>query len=195
MHDFWTRLSFAFRTLFAILLHDQIPEDVARELVGAVGAPAASGTAAQPLGTKPAAQTVFAAARAEPVPESIDGAVQILTLLQRDGRLVDFLREDIGPYPDDQLGAAVRNIHQTCRQVLEQYFKFEPIIDSAEDQPVTLQADFDTSAVKLLGNADGQPPVKGVLRHRGWRVSEVKLPTLPQGSGRRVVAPAEVEVS
>ena len=49
-----------------------------------------------------------------PPAESCDRAVQMLALLQRDGRLIDFLAENISPYPDVQLGAAVRNIHEAA---------------------------------------------------------------------------------
>ena len=82
----------------------------------------------------------------------------MLALLQRDGRLIDFLAENISAYPDVQLGAAVRTIHETCRQVLDRYVKLEPILNSEEDQPVTVQAGFDPAAIKLIGNVAGEPP-------------------------------------
>jgi hypothetical protein len=119
----------------------------------------------------------------------------MLALLQRDGRLIDFLAENISPYPDAQLGAAVRTIHEACRKVLEHYVQLEPILNSEEDQPVTVQGGFDPAAIKLLGNVTGALPLRGVLRHKGWHVKEVNLPPLPQGSGRMVIAPAEVELS
>jgi hypothetical protein len=119
----------------------------------------------------------------------------MLALLQRDGRLVDFLEEDISSYPDGQLGAAVRSIHTSCRQVLDRYIKLEPVLSSEEDHPVTLPQGFDPAAIKLVGNVGGERPIRGRLRHRGWRVAEVTLPSLPQGSGRAIVAPAEVEVA
>ena len=118
----------------------------------------------------------------------------MLALLQRDGRLIDFLTEDVAPYPDAQLGAAVRSVHESSRQVLERYVKLEPVIASDEDQPVTLQAGFDPASIKVIGNATGKPPFRGLLRHRGWRATQVNLPSLPEGSGRSVVAPAEVEI-
>ena len=85
----------------------------------------------------------------------------MLALLQRDGRLIDFLAENISAYPDTQLGAAVRTIHETCRQVLDRYVKLEPILNSEEDQPVTVQAGFDPAAIKLIGNVAGEPPIRG----------------------------------
>ena len=127
--------------------------------------------------------------------EEFDRAIQMLALLQRDGRLVDFLAENISAYPDAQIGAAVRTIHDNCRQVLDKYVKLEPILNSDEDQPVTVPVGFDLAAIRLIGKVVGEPPVRGVLRHKGWRVKEVNLPPLPQGAGRMVVAPAEVELS
>jgi hypothetical protein len=118
----------------------------------------------------------------------------MLALLQRDGRLIDFLAEDVASYPDAQLGAAVRTVHESCRQVLERYVKLEPIIAADEDQPVTVQAGFDPTSIKLVGNVTSQTPAKGLLRHPGWRAVEVNLPSLPEGPGRSVVAPAEVEI-
>lgn len=179
MPDFWTRMKYAFRSFFVILTRGEVPEDVARELV-------------KPPQLAESTAAVTAPAKAEEEP--IDRAVQALALLQRDGRLIDFLSEDISPYPDAQLGAAVRSVHESCRQVLEKYFKLEPVLDSEEDQPVTVQPGFDAAAIKLIGNVTGSPPIRGVLRHRGWRVKEAHLPALPQGPGRMVVAPAEVEI-
>jgi hypothetical protein len=127
--------------------------------------------------------------------DSPDRAVQLLALLQREGRLVDFLSEDIAPYQDAQVGAAVRELHANCRKALAQYVTLEPVIDGEEDRPVTVEEGFDPAAVKLVGNVTGRPPLRGLLRHRGWRVAEINLPSLsPQGAGRAVVAPAEVEI-
>ena len=184
MVAFSTRLSYAFRCFFAILTRGEIPPEIVRELM-----PGA--TASPPSG---AAEIAKAGATVKPADTSADRAVQLLALFQRDGRLIDFLAEDVSPYPDSQLGAAVRSIHASCREVLDRYLKLEPVISSEEDQPVTVPTGFDPAAVKLVGNVSGQPPVQGVLRHRGWRVKEVSLPSLPQAGGRNIVAPAEVEV-
>ena len=176
MIPFSVRLSFAFRCFFSLLLQGTIPQDVLQTLGVSKSSPVKT------LGDKPD-------------PESLDRAVQMLALFQRDGRLVDFLTEDVAPYPDAQLGAAVRSIHTSCRQVLDRYLKLEPVLDSDEDQLLTVPAGFDPAAIKLVGNVTGEPPFRGLLRHRGWRVAEVNLPSLPQGTGRAIVAPAEVELA
>ena len=183
MMAFSTRVSYAFRCFFSLLLSGTIPREIERVTAVATGA----GTPNVPAAVKPKPNE-------NPPVESFDRAVQMLALLQRDGRLIDFLSEDVSMYPDSQLGAAVRTIHASCRQVLDRYLKLEPVMSSEEDQPVTVPAGFDPATVKLLGNVVGQPPIKGLLRHRGWRVTEVKLPSLPQGAGREIVAPAEVEI-
>jgi hypothetical protein len=185
MKGFWERASFAFRCFFSILFHGEIPNDIAHKRVQPAG----------PVPQVPAVAVPSAFGLEQPASETFDRAVQLLALLQRDGRLIDFLAENISAYPDAQLGAAVRTIHETCRQALDRYVKLEPILNSEEDQPVTVQVGFDPSAIKLFGNMTGKPPVHGVLRHKGWCVKEVNLPPLPQGSGRLVVAPAEVELS
>jgi hypothetical protein len=179
MNGFWERVPVAFRCFFSILVHGGIPNDIAQKPVKPAG----------PVPQVPAAEVD------RPASEGFDRAVQMLALLQRDGRLIDFLTENISGYPDAQLGAAVRTIHETCRQVLDRYLKLEPILNSEEDQPVTVQAGFDPAAIKLIGNVAGEPPVRGVLRHKGWRVKEVNLPPLPRAAGRMVVASAEVELS
>jgi len=186
MMGYGKRISYALRCLFSILLHGRIPEDIALELVES---PSVPGTARTPRAAEPSAEKVD-----QKPPESFDRAVQMLALLQRDSRLIDFLAEDVSPYPDAQLGAAVRSVHESSGQVLDRYVKLEPIIASDEGSPVTLQAGFDAASIKVIGNTTGSPPFRGLLRHRGWRATQVNLPSLPEGGGRSVVAPAEVEI-
>ena len=188
MIGYGKRMSYAWRCFFSILLRGEIPPDVALELVKTPAVIAAIARTAE----------LPAVSRAEEVkkapPESFDRAVQILALLQRDGRLIDFLAEDVAPYPDTQLGAAVRTVHESCRQVLERYVKLEPVITSEEDQPVIVPAGFDPASIKVIGNVTGKPPLRGLLRHHGWRAAQVNLPSLPEGTSRSVVAPAEIEI-
>jgi hypothetical protein len=190
MMGFGKRVSYAARCFFAVLSRGEVPEDIAPEVVrGAAAGPAPERE------TAPPPQLPAERAEARPAEDSPDRAVQLLALLQRDGRLVDFLTEDIAPYQDAQIGAAVRELHASCRKALEQYVTLEPVMDGEEDRPVTVPEGFDPAAVKLVGNVTGRPPLRGLLRHRGWRVARVNLPTLPpKGAAREVVAPAEVEI-
>jgi len=121
--------------------------------------------------------------------------LRILAVLQRDGRLVDFLQEDIDGYGDAQIGAAVRDIHRGCRKALRDYLTVEPILSDPEDATVTVAADFDPATVRLTGNVAGSPPFRGVLKHHGWRVKSVQLPVVPGArDDSAVLAPAEVEI-
>ena len=199
MTPFFARLKFAFRTFFAILFHDRVPSDVASALVTRSSLDTASRDTAPraPVDTAPRAPTQ-ASAVAPPrvtVSERTEGtATQLLALLQRDGRLVDFLMEDIAPYADAQIGSAVRTVHAGCRQALHQYVSLAPALDAQEGERVTVDAStIEAAKVKLLGNVTGNAPFAGVLRHRGWIVDRLELPPLPV-TGLFVVAPAEVEM-
>ncbi|HEX8201016.1 MAG TPA: DUF2760 domain-containing protein [Isosphaeraceae bacterium] len=129
-------------------------------------------------------------------PEGPD--LRVLAVLQRDGRLIDFLQEDIDPYTDAQIGAAVRDIHRGCRKALREYLTVEPVLDAPEGQGVTVPSGFDPATIRLTGNVTGNPPFQGVLKHPGWRVKEVHLPALPgirTEAATAVLAPAEVEIA
>jgi len=126
-------------------------------------------------------------------PVSETAALQLLGALQEGGRLVDFLLEDVGAYTDEQIGAAVRSIHDPCRAALRSCLAIEPVMRGSEGETVTVAAGFDPSAVRLVGNVGGQGPFSGALRHPGWRVTAVTIPA-PKGRDPRVLAPAEVEL-
>lgn len=124
-----------------------------------------------------------------------DGALALLSLLQREGRLIDFLREPIDSYDDADIGAAVRDVHRGCKKVIDEHLTIEPVMPGDEEEAVTVPRGFDPGEVRLVGAVDGEPPFKGTLRHHGWRATRVALPTLSEGMDRHVLAPAEVEVS
>jgi len=124
-----------------------------------------------------------------------DGALALLALLQREGRLVDFLREALDGFSDADIGAAARDVHRGCRKVLEQHLALEPVMPGAEEEKVSVPKGFDPAEVRLIGEVKGEPPFRGTLRHHGWRVVDAKLPTLAEGIDRAVIAPAEVELS
>lgn len=122
--------------------------------------------------------------------------LRVLAVLQRDGRLIDFLQEEIDGYSDAQIGAAVRDIHRACHKSLHDYLTIEPIINGAEEERVNVPIDFDPAAIRLVGNVNGSPPFQGVLKHHGWRVKSVQLPVLPvTRDDTSVLSPAEVEIA
>ncbi|MEZ4707139.1 MAG: DUF2760 domain-containing protein [Caldilineaceae bacterium] len=155
---------------------------------------------------KPTAHTTPSAVTRPPIPapkpkpeaptqRPEEAAVQLLSILQREGRLIDFLNEDLSQYQDDQIGAAVRTIQEGSKKALLAHVKLEPVYDQAEGTNITVGRGFDANTVRLVGNVVGDPPFQGVLRHRGWRVAKVDLPQQVSATGRTlVIAPAEVEV-
>ena len=163
------RIGYSLRCFLSILLHGQIPANIALEL----GATPTAGGPVRPS-DKPRPQ------EAEARPPNYDRAVQMLALLQREGRLIDFFAEDVTPYPDAQLGAAVRSVHQSCRQALEHYVKLEPIISSEEDRPVTVQAGFDPAAIKVIGNVTLKPRPRFCCGIAGGAQTQVNLLSLPR---------------
>jgi hypothetical protein len=123
-----------------------------------------------------------------------DGALALLALLQREGRLVDFLREPLEGFSDADIGAAVRDVHRGCRKVLDQHLSLEPVMPGEEEANVAVPKGFDPAEIRLIGEARGEPPFPGTLRHHGWRVVDARLPVLADGVDRMVIAPAEVEL-
>lgn len=170
------RIALAFRSFFSILFTGKLPKEVAQALGFSANKPPAPAS-------KPAPQ-----ARPQ------DGAVQILGILQRDSRLIDFLMEDISSYSDDQVGAAVRTLHDQSRDSLNRYLRLTPVIDGVEGSFTKLDAN-DPASVKLLGNVpvNGKAP-GGLLRHRGWRAEKIDLPPVAPGPSASIIAPAEIEV-
>lgn len=122
-------------------------------------------------------------------------ALQLLALLQAEGRLIDFLEEDIDPYTDTQVGAAVRSIHAGCRKALHERMTIERIHAAEDGTEIDVPRDYDPSAIRLTGHVHGQPPFRGTLQHSGWRASGVTLPQPGAGADAGVLAPAEVEIS
>jgi hypothetical protein len=121
-------------------------------------------------------------------------ALQLLALLQQEGRFVDFVEEDLAPYSDEQVGTAVRSIHDGCRSALRERIALRPVLAEAEGATVTVERGFDPAAVRIIGNVRGEPPYRGVLRHPGWRSESVTLPERTGDADATIVAPAEVEV-
>ncbi|MGY4729386.1 DUF2760 domain-containing protein [Burkholderia pyrrocinia] len=189
--SFFGRLSLAVGTFFSVLGNREFAAGVLRVRDGAL-APVAPAPAAAPA-PAPAPAPVKA-----PAPElreaSPQAALQLLGLLQRDARFIDFVEEDIAGYADADIGAAARLVHDGCRAALREHFTIVPVRDEAEGSRVTLPAGFDATAVRVTGNVVGSAPFTGTVSHRGWRVADVRLPKLTGSHDASVVAPAEVEL-
>jgi len=177
------RIVLAFRAFFNLLFSGEL----SAELMNALKV---TKRGAAPAGSAPKAA---AAAPAAPAIKVSDGALQILGIMQRDARLIDFLMEDIAAYSDDQIGAAVRELHDQCRDSIARYVTLSPVIDGVEGTYAKAPS-ADANLVKFVGNVPAQPPAGGTLRHKGWRAAKVDLPALAAKQDASVIAPAEIEI-
>ena len=179
--SFFGRLSLAVGTFFAVLGD----REYAARVRGLGAMPAAAPVQPAP---QPVVRTVTVK---EATP---DAALQLLGLLQREARFIDFIEEDVVRFSDADIGAAARLVHDGCRKVLREHFTIQPVREEAEGSRVTLPDGFDATAVRLTGNVVGKPPFHGSISHRGWRVAGVRLPKLAESHDATVIAPAEVEL-
>src|SRR6188768_3817707 len=126
-------------------------------------------------------------------PPSVNAALQLLSLLQREGRFVDFVQQELSSFSDADIGAAARVVHEGCRRALRAHARVVSVRSEAEGSSLTLERA--SEDVKLVGNVAGSAPFRGVLRHRGWRVEELNLPKVVGAQDPALVAPAELELS
>lgn len=195
------RLWLAIKCFFLILFTRRLPPEAASLLP----APAPPGlppreaeiVQAEIVTTVPGVPALEATQPTTAPAKETDGlsAVQLLGILQREGRLLDFLQEEVDSYSDAQIGAAVRDIHRGCKKALAEHMPVEPVLRDAENAQVRVDPGFDPSRIRLTGNVVGEPPFTGALRHHGWRIAKVSLPPPPRGTDPTVVAPAEVELA
>lgn len=179
--SFFKRIPIAFGTFFSILSNP----DYAALVLGLRH------------GQSPAPTQAPAPAPAAPAPlkkATPDAALQLLALLQREARLIDFTQEDLSGYSDAEIGGPARLVHEGCVKVLREHFTLAPVRPEAEGSRITLNEGFDARAIRLTGNVVGQAPFQGALSHRGWRATEVKLPKLADSHDATVLAQAEVEL-
>jgi hypothetical protein len=195
-----SRIGLAFSCFFRILFGKKLPAAAAAHLPAeALALPApvvAAPVVAAPVVAAPvvAAPAPAPAKKVDVAAHQREGALALLGLLQREGRLVDFVREPIDGFADADIGAAARDIHRGCRQVIEEHFTLEAVLPGREEERVQVPKGFDPSEIRIIGEARGEPPFTGTLRHHGWRATDTKLPSLAEGVDRAVVAPAEVEL-
>lgn len=175
------RLGLAFKLFFRVL-SDPALADRVRPLMDGAAAPAAA-----PAPTAPVVAAPPKPARSE--------ALTLLSVLQREARLVDFLKEDISSYADAQIGAAVRDVHRDAGAALERLFALRPVLDQPEGSDVAIPANSDGSRLRLVGNLGGTPPPRGRLQHAGWQATKVDVPQFTgTADAARIIAPAEVEI-
>lgn len=187
--SFFTRLFLAWAAYFRTLFDADFAAGVVRLRAGtALPAETGSRTEKQEPKKKSAPKPVVLK---EATP---DAACQILGILQREGRFIDFLEEDVSNFSDEEIGAAARVVHEGCHKAVHVHFTIVPVRDEEEGVKIEVEEGFDPSELRLTGNVVGEPPFEGTLSHRGWRATDVKLPQLVEEHDPKVLAPAEVEL-
>ena len=163
-------------------------------------------TAVQPLTLEPEVKIVEKIVEVEkivqaPAPEPVvlkeataDAALQLLSLLQKEARFIDFIKEDMSAYSDTDIGAAARIVHQGCARAIAEHFTLSPVSKDQEGSRVTLNKGFDAGAFRLTGNIVGEAPFSGTLVHKGWQVTDLRLPKFTAGHNPKIIAAAEVEL-
>ncbi len=196
------RVALAFAAFWRVLVDARAANQVRSALRGPEGAaPAPEGlpeasSEPSPEGARAAPPSAHETARGRAAAVSSEEAVlHFLGALQREGRFVDFIAEDLPPsVPDADIGAAARMVHRGCRKALDAWVHIEPVLPGDEGAPATVPEGFDARAVTLTGNVQGAPPFHGTLAHHGWRATDVRLPLLSGAADPSVLAPAEVEL-
>lgn len=189
--SFLARIPLAFSAFFKTLGNAEFASRYQNDQIGPVAAPPAPAPAPAPAPVAAPAPAPVPAPLREATP---DAALQLLSLLQREARLIDFTQENLAGYSDADIGAAARVVHEGCSKVIKEHFTIEPARAEAEGSRVTLEEGFDAAAVRLTGNVVGKAPFKGTLSHRGWRATAVRLPKLAEAHDAKILAPAEVEL-
>jgi hypothetical protein len=178
---FFARFFMAFTAFFRVLFDGSFAGRVAR--LGSGEAPAQPSATSAPVPQTPKLREA-----------PVDSALQLLGLLQREGRLIDFLQEDVSGYSDADIGAAARVVHDSVAKALLSHVKLARVRSETEGSRVTIPKGFSASEIRLVGNVLGEAPFSGTLNHAGWRVTHIELPKLSEGHDLKIVAPAEVEL-
>ena len=187
--SFFSRILLAWVAYFRTLFDGEFAAGVIRLRVGRPALPPPT-EAERPKKKKKKDKVVPVLKEAGP-----DAALQLLGLLQREGRFIDFLEEDVSGFSDEEIGAAARVVHDGCKKAVDEHFTIEPIHPGEEGDSVTVDEGYDAKEIRLTGNVVGDPPHEGELTHRGWKCSDVRLPKMSEKHDPRVVAPAEVELA
>ena len=177
------KLGLAFQIFFRTLANKETAEAVAQLLAGdqpTLPTPKQS----EPLKPEPPKAKVI---RSE--------ALTLLATLQREARLIDFLKESLESYTDEQIGAAVRDIHRDSGAALERLYAIRPAAEHGEGEAITLATGFSATRFRLVGNVEGEGPFHGAVTHHGWQATRCETPSW-QGTeaDALVLAPVEVEV-
>lgn len=185
-----SRFLLAIQVWWRTLVDAEFGRQVAELLSGKPAAPAIP-PASAPAATKP--DSIAKKQPEAPKRPHRSDALTLLATLQREARLIDFLKESIADYSDAQIGAAVRDIHRDAAGVLDRLFNIRPI--ETHEEGAEIQAPPDADRYRLIGTVRGAPPHRGRLVHHGWEAAKCEVPEWSGNSvASQVIAPVEVEL-
>jgi hypothetical protein len=184
-------LLIALKAFFLVLFNGALARQVDDVLKRRIEQPSQPEPKREAIGERP----VTPAKPAPPPRPARSEAITLLAALQREGRFVDFLKEELTGYSDAQIGAVARDLHRDCAKVIERMFAIQPLLTDAEGSSVEVPTGFDAGRYRLVGNVSGSPPFRGALVHHGWQAMVCELPAwVGSEASSRVIAPIEVEV-
>jgi hypothetical protein len=194
MHPF-----LAIRAFFAVLFNRAVATQV-RECLDKTKRSKSTGSSPLPSSTLPSSPSsvseptkgaIPSRVTAVPKPLERNGALTLLSALQREARLMDLVCESLDEYSDAQIGAAARDVLRDSKKVLHRMFGLKHLVDTDEGERVTLPENASPIRWRVIGS-DASNAL--TLSHAGWQATKLDM---PQWSGSSddsmVIAPAEVE--
>lgn len=182
------RIAVAFRAFFASLFNAEAAERIGQALSGQPAIEAEP----KPEESKPKAPSK----PAEPPKPKRSEAITLLATLQREARFIDFVKEPLDSFSDEQIGAVARDVHRDCGSVLERMFGLQPAVSDEEGSNITVDDDLDLGVYRLTGNVSAGKGATGSLQHHGWKAKKSDVPTWNgTESAALIIAEAEVEIA
>jgi hypothetical protein len=182
-------IAVAFRAFF-IALSDKRRAEAIRQ---ALETPTEVRSQSDRIDVKIAAGPANAEAPTGDVSPSRSEALTLLSMLQREARLVDLIQEPLDQYSDSQVGAAARPCLIQCRTTLERAFDLKPIVSEQEGAIVTVPDSASPLSYQWLGSGQNGS-VGGRLVHPGWQAKRCEVARWtgkPEDS--LVIFPAQLE--
>lgn len=187
-------LGTAFRAFFAAVFN----RELAKKLKRVLDQPAETLALPSPAPRDVAATTGNSSEKV--IPKSSVGnvrsdAITLLVALQREARLIDLVKDNLGQYSDAQIGAAARPCLQQCAATLDRLFGLRAIAPVADGQSIAVPSNASPTRYTWIGESTGEDQTtSGKLVHHGWEASQVELPKWTGDTvDARVIAPVQVK--
>jgi hypothetical protein len=177
------RVALAFRAFFAALFRKDAAERIEKALQTGPTTPVVPIPVSAPRSEAKPALAPKTPTRSE--------ALTLLTVLQRDSRLLDLVCESLDGYSDEQIGGAARNVLTDAGKALQRMFGLQSLASQGEGERIDVPENASPMRYRITGHASAR---SGRVAHPGWIATKVDL---PQWTGQRddamVLAPVEVE--